>query len=191
MLAWLAASTAFAQDRPRFEQRWFYAQLNLQVEKSADELIGLLKRAGKAGYNGVVLADYKLNILERVPRHYFRNVARVKEAAAAAGIEIIPAVCPIGYSAGLLAHDPNLAEGLPVKEAPFVVKGREAGCLRRTRPGWSMAISRRSGVTASWGSPTRMTRANPPLPTATWSMAASSPAACRIRGRSIPTATAG
>ena len=25
-----------------------------------------------------------------------------------------------------MAHDPNLAEGLPVKDAPFLVKGREA-----------------------------------------------------------------
>ncbi len=56
----------------------------------------------------------------------FKNVARVKEAAQAAGIEIIPCVFPIGYSAGLLAHDPNLAEGVPVQEVPFLVKGREA-----------------------------------------------------------------
>jgi hypothetical protein len=111
---------------PRYALRWFYASHNLQVEKNADELIGLIRRAGKAGYNGMVLADYKLNILDRVPRHYFRNVERVKQAAAGAGIEIIPAVFPIGYSAGLLAHDPNLAEGIPVKDAPFIVRGRDA-----------------------------------------------------------------
>src|SRR5205085_10169775 len=98
----------------------------LQVERSTDELAALIERAGKAGYNGVVVADYKLNILDRVPPHYFRNVARVRKAAAAAKVEIIPAVFPVGYSDGLLAHDPNLAEGLPVKDAPFVVKGREA-----------------------------------------------------------------
>src|SRR5262249_13933531 len=72
-----------------------------------------------------VLADYKFNILGRMPERYFQNVARVQQAAEAAKIEIIPAVFPIGYSAGLLAHDPNLAEGVPVRDAPFVVKGRE------------------------------------------------------------------
>ena len=113
-------------DRPRYERRWFYAALNLQVAENADRLVALIERAGKAGYNGVVLADYKLNILDRVPDFYFPNVARVRAAAAATGIEIIPAVFPIGYSAGLLAHDPNLAEGLPVADAPFVVRGREA-----------------------------------------------------------------
>src|SRR5206468_3730138 len=76
--------------------------------------------------NGLVLADYKFNILDRMPEKYFKNVARVKDAAAAAKIEIIPTVFPVGYSDGLLAHDPNLAEGLPVRDAPFVVKGREA-----------------------------------------------------------------
>jgi len=114
------------EPQPRFQQRWFYASHNLLVDKNADTLIGLLERAGKSGYNGVVLADYKFNILAKMPERYTKNVARVKEAAAKAGIEIIPAIFPIGYSSGLLAHDPNLAEGMPVKEAPFVVKGTEA-----------------------------------------------------------------
>jgi hypothetical protein len=123
----LAGGPARAADKaPLYQQRWFYSAVNLQVEKSANDLIALIERAGKAGYNGVVLADYKLNVLDRVPKHYFANLARVKKAAASAGIEIIPAVFPVGYSAGILAHDPNLAEGLPVKDAPFLVKGRTA-----------------------------------------------------------------
>jgi hypothetical protein len=133
LLPWLAlalllgsTTRAVADGAPRYERRWFYAMYNLQVDKNADELIALIGRARKAGYNGVVLADYKLNILDRVPPHYFKNLQRVKAAAADAGVEIIPAVFPIGYSSGLLAHDANLAEGLPVTDAPFVVKGREA-----------------------------------------------------------------
>jgi hypothetical protein len=125
-LACLLATESFAEEKPRYARRWFYAQFNLQVEKSADDLIAIIKRAGKAGYNGMVLADYKLNILDRVPQHYFKHLKRVKEAADAAGIEIVPAVFPLGYSAGLLAHDPNLAEGVPVKDAPYIVKGKEA-----------------------------------------------------------------
>lgn len=105
-----------------YTDRWLYCQFNLQVEKSADELIELINRAAKAGYTAIVLADYKLNILERVPKHYFTNAEKVKKAAAAANIEIIPAIGGFGYSSGILAHDPNLAEGIPVKDAPFVVK---------------------------------------------------------------------
>jgi hypothetical protein len=124
-LPWLP--TPRADDAPpRYAQRWVWAMYNLQVDKNADQVIALIDRAAKSGYNGLVLADYKLNILDRVPANYFSNVKRVQEAAAKANIEIIPTVFPIGYSAGLLAHDPNLAEGLPVKEAPYVVKGRDA-----------------------------------------------------------------
>lgn len=124
LLLTLLAAPAQA-DGPRYERRWFYAMFNLQVGENADRLIGLIDRAAAAGYNGVVLADYKLAILDRVPDHYFQNVARVKAAADRAGVAIIPAVFPIGYSNGLLAHDPNLAEGLPA-EAEFVVRGGRA-----------------------------------------------------------------
>ena len=122
----VALSVRADEAKPRYEQRWFYASHNLLVDKSADDVIALIERAGKAGYNGVVLADFKFNILEKMSPRYFKNVERVKKAADAAKVEIIPTVFPVGYSAGLLAHDPNLAEGVPVKDAPFVVKGREA-----------------------------------------------------------------
>src|SRR5437763_14272761 len=111
VLAWGWLGGAAPAAEPRYALRWFYASHNLQVDKNADALVALIGRAGKSGYNGVVLADYKLNVLDRVPKHYFKNVARVKKAAAAAGLEIIPTVAPIGYSSGLLAPDPNLAEG--------------------------------------------------------------------------------
>jgi hypothetical protein len=107
---------------PTYSDRWLYCQVNLQVEKNADELVEFIGRAAKAGYTAIVLADYKLNILDRVPKHYFTNAEKVKKAAAAANIEIIPAIGGFGYSSGILAHDPNLAEGLPVKDAPYVVK---------------------------------------------------------------------
>ncbi len=113
----------FAQPAsPSYSERWVYAGFNLQVEKSADDLGALCERAAKAGYTGIVLSDYKLQILDRVPDYYFRNAERVKAAAARAGIEIIPAVFSIGYSNGHLAHDPNLAEGLPVLDQPYLVK---------------------------------------------------------------------
>ena len=97
-----------------FPLRAFYAAQNLLVEKNVDETITLIRRAGASGYNAVLLADYKFSILAKMPPHYVKNVARVRQAAREAGIEIIPAVFPIGYSNGMLASDPNLAEGLPV-----------------------------------------------------------------------------
>jgi hypothetical protein len=127
-ILYLSAGEVAAADpaASRYGERWVYAGANLQVNKSADDLIALIERASKAGYTGVVLADYKLSILDRVIDNYFRNAERVKAAAAKARIELIPAVFSIGYSNGHLAHDPNLAEGLPVVDQPFVVKDRVA-----------------------------------------------------------------
>jgi hypothetical protein len=113
-------------DGPPFERRWVWIMANLLVDKEVDRVAALIERAGKAGYNGAVLSDTKFNILGRMPERYAQNVARVKAAAAKAKVEIIPSVFPIGYSNALLANDPNLAEGMLVERAPYVVKGREA-----------------------------------------------------------------
>ncbi len=126
VLLYPAALRAADPKPPTYELRWVWCMHNLQVKENADAVIRLIERAAQAGYNGGVLADYKFNVLDRVPAHYFENVARVRQAAAKHRIELIPTVFPIGYSAGLLAHDPNLAEGVPVKEAPFVVHRTEA-----------------------------------------------------------------
>ena len=109
-----------------YVDRWVYCSFNLQVDKSVDDLIALIERASRDGYTGIVLADYKFQVLYRVPDFYFRNVERVKAAAARAKIELIPAVFSIGYSNGILAQDPNLAEGLPVVDQPYLVKNRVA-----------------------------------------------------------------
>ena len=140
----VAGIAAGAEPAPKYDRRWAWVMTNLLVEKEADRVVALAGRAGKAGYNGLVIADYKMNFLGRMPASYFAHVARVRAAADRAGVEIIPAVFPIGYSNGLLTNDTNLAEGMPVEDAPFVVKGREAVPvadpsarmkLRQRRPG--------------------------------------------------------
>lgn len=126
MAALFPPSSGVAADPPRYDRRWVWVMSNLMVNSEADRVVALIERASKSGYNGLVLADYKLNLLDQVQPNYFPNVARVVAAADKAGVEIIPTVFPIGYSNGLLMHDVNLAEGMPVEGAPFVVNGREA-----------------------------------------------------------------
>jgi hypothetical protein len=106
-------------EEPQLSRRWLYLQQNLQVTENVPKLEAILRRAQKAGYNGVVLADYKLNILDRVPEHYFRNAEQFKKICDELKLEIIPAVMSFGYSDGILAHDPDLAEGLPCRDLPL------------------------------------------------------------------------
>ena len=75
------------------EFRWLYLQQNLQVTENLPQIETVLQRAARAGYIGGVLADYKLNILDRVPDHYFRNAARFRDVCRESKLEIIPAVC--------------------------------------------------------------------------------------------------
>ncbi len=115
-----------AEPSPKYDRRWVWVMSNLLVDKEADRVVALIEKAGQEGYNGLVLSDYKLNFAERMPKSYLEHVERVKRAAEKAGVEIIPGLFSIGYSNGLLTHDPNLAEGMAVDDAPFVAKGREA-----------------------------------------------------------------
>ncbi len=106
---------------PDWQWLWVYVSTNLQVNERADDFLALMDRAAKAGYTGVLLADYKFGNLADRPDHYYRNLERVRAAADRIGIEIIPAVMPVGYSGSMLQHDPNLAAGLPVRGCPMVV----------------------------------------------------------------------
>src|SRR5439155_12714320 len=98
------ALSAAAANVPRLEKRWVYCSVNLWVDKNLDTLEGVLRRAAKAGYNGVLLADSKFGKLGEMDARYFRNVERVKQLAAELKLEIVPAVFPIGYSESLLGH---------------------------------------------------------------------------------------
>jgi hypothetical protein len=102
--------------------RWAYVKLNLQVDEHADKAIDIARRAAAAGYNGLVLADYKLNVLDRVSERYFKNIARFKAVCDERHLEIVPCVASFGYSEGIYTYDPNLMEGLPARDMPLRVK---------------------------------------------------------------------
>lgn len=126
----LSLLLALSLQRPALDHRWVYVMTNLQVAKNADAVCDLIVRAKKADYNGIVLADSKFQRLGEVPDFYFTNARKVIEAAKAAGLELIPCVWPVGYAGTMLGHDVNLIEGLPVRDAPFLVgdgEGRPEG----------------------------------------------------------------
>lgn len=121
-----AGAGALAQTAGESPRRWIYLQTNLSVPDNIAKAEQLLARGEAAGYNGLVLTDSKFSRLGQMPPDYFANVQRLKASAASHHIEIIPTLFPMGWSNDLLSADPNLAEGLPVKEALFVVRGDEA-----------------------------------------------------------------
>lgn len=103
-------------------QFWLYKSVNLLVDANIPEVLALIQRAKACGVTHLLLTDSKFSRLAEMDERYFKNAGAVKKAAQAAGISIIPAVCPVGYSNDLLHADPNLIEALPVRNAPMVVK---------------------------------------------------------------------
>lgn len=139
-LVWVALLLAVNVSAEPLPKRWVYYSVNLWVDKNLDTLEAVLRRAAKAGYNGVLVADSKFGKLGDMDERYFRNIDRVKKLAAELKLEIVPAVFPIGYSESLLWHDPNLVEALPVRDALFVVENgvaRPVGLRQELRkPDW-------------------------------------------------------
>ena len=110
-------------------QLWLYQQTNLLPEANIQSTEQLWERAAKAGYTHILLADSKfarLGDLGDNTQTYLDHLKRLRETAKRLNLQIVPAGFDIGYSNNLLWHDPNLAEGLPVRGALFVVNAGEA-----------------------------------------------------------------
>jgi hypothetical protein len=107
-------------------QKWIYCGANLLVDAEVEHVEKLLRRGAAAGYDHMVIADSKFNRLHEMPEKYFAHLKAVQALATELHIEIVPTVLSMGYSNDFLGADPNLAEGLPVKDALFVVKNGQA-----------------------------------------------------------------
>lgn len=98
---------------------------SLGHDEDVRQILSILEMAAKYNYNGAVLSA-GLDVLCKRDEAYFRRLEEIKKTCGQLGLELIPAVFSIGYGGGILSHDPNLAEGLPVRDALFIVKGNKA-----------------------------------------------------------------
>ncbi len=105
--------------------RWVYVSRGLHKDQDVQEIRSIVETASRHGLNGMVLAA-GLDRLDRQPAECFRRLDEVKQSCAEQHVEIIPIIFSAGYGSSVLAYDRNLAAGLPVKDARFVVEGGEA-----------------------------------------------------------------
>ena len=120
--AFLVFSISFAQIVAQAKELWVYTQVNLLVPQEVNRLIGLMERASKVGYTHFLLADSKFSRLAELDPRYFAHVEQVQKRAKELRITLVPAICSVGYSNDILSLNPNLAEGLPVREALYRVQ---------------------------------------------------------------------
>jgi hypothetical protein len=117
----ISTSATRGADAPK--ELWLYYPVNLSVDKNLDKAQEIWSRAAKAGYTHVLIADSKFSRLAFMEKHYFANVEKTKKIAADLKLTLVPALFSVGYSNDILSNNPNLAEGLPVKDQLFVVEG--------------------------------------------------------------------
>lgn len=104
--------------------RWVYISRGLGSDQDVEDIRRLARTAAENGLNGVVFAA-GMDSIDLKPPDYLGRLKRVKEIFDEYHLEMIPSVFSAGYGGGILAHDKNLAEGLPVKNAPYLVKNGE------------------------------------------------------------------
>jgi hypothetical protein len=98
---------------------------NLTRDGDVAEISQVLQTASRHGLNGAVMSLGLDTLCKKTPE-YFRRLDEVRKACARGNLEFIPSLFSVGYGGGALAHDRNLAEGLPVTDALFVVQGGKA-----------------------------------------------------------------
>ena len=102
--------------------RWVYVSRGLRRDQDVADIRSIVTTAAAHGLNGMVLSA-GLDRLDLQPPDYFKRLEAVKAICRQKGVEIIPIVFSVGYGGSVLAHDRNLAAGLPVRDALFVAKG--------------------------------------------------------------------
>ena len=132
----------------------FYYGVDLRQDGEVSELERVWRRAAAAGYTRVMLADVHFARPDAMDGHYRANAARVRRLAARLGLAIVPGVFQVGRSNVMLGRDPDLAEGVPVRRARFVVRGGEARLVPdppvslAARPEWADPAVTLSGAVA-------------------------------------------
>ena len=104
---------------------------SLSVDENVPVVQDIMRRAKAAGYNGIMFSEYHFLKLDAMDAAYFRNVQQVTATARELGLDIYPEVCTFGCSWGMLFHNPNLAEGTPIRDALFVAKGGQADIVQK------------------------------------------------------------
>ncbi len=125
LLAWLTTSIFYcATAADKFPDRFVWI-FGWGLGKDVVQITRVLETAGQHGRNGAVVS-FGLDSLCKRDGVFFRRRNSVRQACEANHLELIRSVFSVGYGGGILSYDKNLAEGLPVTDALFLVQDREA-----------------------------------------------------------------
>lgn len=128
------STLASARGAERFADRfvWVFGW-NLDHDADVPAVEQVLDAAHAHRLNGAV-CSFGFDTLCKKQPEYFRRLDEVKKHCENNGLELIPTGYSIGYGGGILTHNPNLAEGIPVEDAPFLVANGIAQLVDNVHP---------------------------------------------------------
>jgi len=109
-----------------YPQRWVMASADVSTQAGLDKALKNLEIYKANGITHVLLGEAWTQRLEVAPPAYFENAKKYQEEAKKANIQVVMSLYAIGYGGFTYRHGADLAAGIPAKEMPFVVKGKEA-----------------------------------------------------------------
>ena len=108
-----------------YPHRWVYVSRGLTSDQDVEDIRRIAQTAADSGLTALALSA-RMDAMDLKPPEYFRRLAEVKRICDNLKLEIIPHVFSTGYGGSVLAHDKNLAAGLPVRDALFIAGEGEA-----------------------------------------------------------------
>jgi hypothetical protein len=108
-----------------YPNRWVRIGTNLGDDQELERVLKIIQTASDHGLNGIALSA-GLDQLDLKSPEFMKRLGEVRQRCAQLKVDIIPSFMSAGYGSSVLAHDKNLAAGLPVKDALFIVKEGQA-----------------------------------------------------------------
>lgn len=116
------------------QYRWVLIRDPLDIPGNVEKVQDIMLRAKNDGYNGIVISEIwkngSIESLDRTSPENLKNLTKVLQVANELGLGVYPTVLSVGYANSILSHDPNLVEGLPVRDALFVVHNGQANLVQ-------------------------------------------------------------
>jgi hypothetical protein len=126
VLICLVTLTATTLGEPKvYPDRWVYVSTALDSDGELARVEGIARTASEHGLTGMLLSA-GFDALDLKDADYLRRLDHLKQTCDRLGVEIIPMGFSIGYGGSTMAHDKNLAAGLPVHGALFIAREHEA-----------------------------------------------------------------
>ena len=116
-------AVAVSGEEGAYTDRFVFVSRHLLSDSHVDEIRAIIDTASANGLNGVVLSA-GWDQADLRPPEFWDRVATVKSYGESKGVEIIPLGFSAGYGGGVLAHNNNLAAGLPLVGSYYNITGR-------------------------------------------------------------------